>query len=209
MGLSMSTPSVRHPLLSVAPDKLRPTQLTVGKAEVAAKREEWRGLGKKKRKELLAAHWFPGILGPKGKVYIVDHHHLGLALLEEGVGSVPVLVQRDFSWLEPDVFWRTMEFSRWAHPYDAHGQRMAYETFPSSLSSLTDDPYRTLAARVRVAGGCAKDATPYAEFLWADFFRGQLKLSGGKVTAKVLQQALPLAHSHAAAYLPGWSGTIE
>jgi hypothetical protein len=200
---------VRHPLLTIAPAKLRPTQLTVGKAEVAAKRAEWKKLGKKKRKELLDSHWFPGVLGPKQHVYIVDHHHLGLALMEEGVKSVPVMIQRDFSWLEPEVFWRTMEFSRWAHPYDQHGTRTDYTAIPASLTDMADDPYRTLAARVRVAGGCAKDATPYAEFLWADFYRRHLKLPGGKVSAKVMQQALLLAHSHDTAYLPGWSGTIE
>ncbi|HWX65872.1 MAG TPA: ParB-like protein [Rhodanobacter sp.] len=200
---------VHHPLLSIAPAKLRPTQLTVGKAEVASKRAEWEKLGRKKRKELLEAHWFPGVLGPKQRVYIVDHHHLGLALLEEGVKSVPVMIQRDFSWLEPDVFWRTMEFSRWAHPYDQHGTRTDYTAIPSSLGDMADDPYRTLAARMRVAGGCAKDALPYAEFLWADFYRRRLKLPNGKISAKVLQEAVLLAHSHETAYLPGWSGTIE
>jgi Uncharacterized protein conserved in bacteria len=200
---------LHHPLLSVAPAKLRPTQLTVGKAEVASKRAEWEKLGRKKRKELIEAHWFPGVLGPKQRVYIVDHHHLGLALMEEGVKSVPVMIQRDFSWLEPAVFWRTMEFNRWAHPYDQHGNRNDYEAIPASLVDMVDDPYRTLAARVRVAGGCAKDATPYAEFLWADFYRRHLKLPGGKISAKVLQQALLFAHSHDTAYLPGWSGMIE
>ena len=200
---------LHHPLLSVAPAKLRPTQLTVGKAEVASKRAEWEKLGRKKRKELLEKHWFPGVLGPKQRVYIVDHHHLGLALLEERVKSVPVMIQRDFSWVEPAVFWRTMEFNRWAHPYDQHGNRNDYEAIPGSLVDMADDPYRTLAMRVRVAGGCAKDAVPYAEFLWADFYRHRLKLPGGRISAKVLQEAVLMAHSHDAAYLPGWSGMIE
>ena len=83
-----------HPLESVPPAELRPTQLTVGYAEVVAKRAEWKQLGRKKRRELLGRHWFPGVLGPKGHCYIVDHHHLGLALLEEGVDRVPVMVLR-------------------------------------------------------------------------------------------------------------------
>lgn len=200
--------AVHHPLLSVAPGALRPTQLTVGKAEVAIKRAEWETLGKNKRKRLLEAHCFPGVLGPKQQVYIVDHHHLGLALLEEGVKKVSVLIQRDFSWLAPAVFWRTMEFNRWAHPYDGQGRRSDYEAFPAKLSALIDDPYRSLAARVREAGGCAKDATPYAEFLWADFYRPRITLRGGSITNKALQQALSLAHTHEAGYLPGWSGAI-
>jgi len=197
-----------HPQLQIAPADLRPTQLTVGYAEVAAKRAEWEKLAKKKRKELLSGHWFPGVLGPGGKVYIVDHHHLGLALIEEKVDSVPVLVQRDFSWLEPAVFWRTMEFNRWAHPYDAHGHRADYDAFPAKLTDLADDPYRTLSARVREAGGYSKDATPYAEFLWADFLRSRVKLKGEQPGKRALKQSLELAHMHEAAYLPGWSGPI-
>lgn len=200
---------LHHPLLYIALTKLRPTQVTVGKAEVAAKRAAWKKIGRKKRAELLQTHWFPGVLGPKQRVYIVDHHHLGLALMEESVKSVPVMVQRDFSWLEPDVFWRTMEFNRWAHPYDQHGHRVDYTVIPGSLGEMVDDPFRTLATRVRVAGGYAKDAMPYSEFLWADFYRRQLKLPAGKISAKVMQEALLLAHSHATAYLPGWTGTIE
>ncbi len=199
---------VRHPLLSIAPAKLRPTQMTVGKAEVAEKREQWEKLGKKKRKELLAEHWFPGVLGPKNQVYVVDHHHLGLALFEEGVKQVPVMIQRDFSWLEPAVFWHTMEFNRWAHPYNEHGQRQEYDAIPGNLKAMVDDPFRTLAARVRMAGGYSKDATPYSEFLWADFYRRHMKLKAGRITAKVVQDALLLAHSHDTAYLPGWSGVI-
>ena len=197
-----------HPQLQIVPADLRPTQLTVGYAEVAAKRAEWEKLAKKKRKELLSGHWFPGVLGPGGKVYIVDHHHLGLALIEEKVDSVPVLVQRDFSWLEPAVFWRTMEFNRWAHPYDAHGHRADYDAFPAKLTDLADDPYRTLSARVREAGGYSKDATPYAEFLWADFLRSRVKLKGEQPGKRALKQSLELAHMHEAAYLPGWSGPI-
>lgn len=202
-------PGVHHPLLSIAPEKLRPTQMTVGKAEVAEKRTQWEKLGKKKRKLMLAEHWFPGVLGPKNQVFIVDHHHLGLALLEEGVKHVPVMIQRDFSWLEPPVFWRTMEFNRWAHPYNEHGDRQAYDAIPRRLGEMADDPYRTLAARVRMAGGYSKDATPYSEFLWADFYRRHMTLKAGRVTAKQLQDALIFAHSHDTAYLPGWSGQIQ
>lgn len=199
-----------HPILAVAPERLHPTQMTVGRAEVAAKRAQWHALSKKKRKTLIASHWFPGVLGPQGAVYIVDHHHFGLAMLEEGVDAVPVIVQRDFSWLAPDTFWRTMEFNRWAHPYDERGRRREYAAIPAGLSELRDDPYRTLAARVREAGGCAKDTTPYAEFLWADFFRARLKSAPvGKGGDKLLQRALELAHARDAGYLPGWSGLIE
>jgi hypothetical protein len=85
-------------------EQLHPTQITVGKIEVACKREEWSKLGKKARKAALDSHWFPTILGPNGQHYIVDHHHFGLALIEEGVKEVPLLVLKDMSWLEPEIF---------------------------------------------------------------------------------------------------------
>lgn len=119
------------------------------------------------------------------------------------------MIQRDFSWLELPVFWHTMEFNRWAHPYDQHGQRQTYDAIPKTLKDMADDPFRTLAARVRLAGGYSKDATPYSEFLWADFFRRNMKLKNGNVTPKVLQDALLMAHAHDTAYLPGWSGQIQ
>lgn len=195
-----------YPQLQVAPADLHPTQLTVGYAEVTAKRAQWEQLARKKRRELLSQHWFPGVLGPQHKVYIIDRHHLGLALLEEKVESVPVMLQRDFSWLEPAVFWRTMEFNGWAHPYDKHGHRCSYDAFPARLTELADDPYRTLAGRVREAGGFAKDATPYAEFLWADYLRSQLPLKNAQPGKRALKNALALAHTFEASYLPGWSG---
>ncbi|HEY8683620.1 MAG TPA: ParB-like protein [Rhodanobacter sp.] len=198
-----------HPVLPVAPADLHPTQLTVGYAEVTAKRAEWEQLGKKKRRQLLERHWFPGVLGPKRDAYIVDHHHLGLALLEEGVQSVPVMVLRDFSYLSPTEFWRAMEFYHWAHPYDAANQRRDYSAFPRSLPELQNDPYRSLAARVQSAGGYAKDAIPYAEFMWAGFLRERLKLRKDETpSAKLVARAVTLAHSSEAGYLPGWSGEV-
>lgn len=198
---------LHHPLLLLDPAELRPTQLTVGYAEVAAKRAEWKRLGKKKRRQLLSEHWFPGVLGPKQHCYIVDHHHLGLALLEEGVSSVPVMVLRDFSWLAPKEFWRAMEFYHWAHPYDADNRRRGHTAFPRSLAELQNDPYRSLAARLQDAGGYAKDAIPYAEFMWAAFLRQHVRLRKDETpSAALLARALTLAHGRKAAYLPGWSG---
>lgn len=196
-----------HEFRWASPADLRPTQLTVGYAEVAAKRAEWAQLGKKNRRELLATHGFPAVLGPKQQCYIVDHHHLGLALLEEGVASVPVVLLRDFSYLPPEVFWRSMEFYHWAHPYDAHNRRRDYDDFPRSLTKLQNDPYRSLAARVQRGGGYAKDAIPYAEFMWAGFLREHLKLHKNETPSdQQVARAMTLAHGSEAAYLPGWSG---
>jgi hypothetical protein len=181
--------------------------MTVGRAEVAMKRREWDALGKKAREVELAQHWFPSVVGPKGRYYIVDHHHLGLALQEEGVQECSLIVLQDYSSLDTKRFWRVMEFHDWAHPYDAKGRRWDFEAIPKRLSDLQDDPYRSLAGFVRLAGGYAKDTTPYSEFLWADLFR--LKISQKlmqRSRAAAIKKAVKLARSEQASYLPGWTG---
>lgn len=191
-------------------NQLHPTQITVGKIEVAQKRMAWAGMGKKARAAALESHWFPSILGPDGKYFIVDHHHFGLALLEEGVTEVWLLVLKDLSWLEPPVFWNVMDHHQWAHPYDDRGARCDFDAVPAHLGFLRDDAYRSLAGAVRNGGGYAKDVTPFSEFLWADFFRGRMPLERIEQDfSKALSKGVRLARGRDARYLPGWSGLIE
>jgi hypothetical protein len=201
----MTRPRVQ--LQHVKLEKLRPTQLTVGKMEVALKRKEWAKLSKKARIEAIANHCFPAVLGPEQKFYIVDHHHFGLALIEEEVSRVSLLLLKDLSSLQPADFWRAMDHHHWAHPYDEKGVRRDFTSIPTHLTRLRDDPYRSLAGELRRAGGYAKDAEPFSEFLWADFFRPRISVSALKQNfAKQLRVALKLAHGEAAHYLPGWAG---
>lgn len=194
-------------LIEVDIASLRPTQITVGIAEVAKKRAEWHALGKKDRNKRLKQQWFPSVLGPKGRYYITDHHHLGLALLEEGIESAWVTVQRDYSWLDPDRFWRVMDFHQLTHPYDENGNRLEYSAIPKDITQLRNDPYRSLAGFVRVAGGYAKDSAPFTEFLWADFFRPQISVDLINQSPKqAVEQAVGLARGSEARYLPGWTG---
>ena len=44
-----------------------------------------------------------------------------------------------------------------------------------AVTDLVDDPFRSLAGELRLAGGYAKDTTPFSEFLWADFLRRRMK----------------------------------
>lgn len=188
---------------------LHPTQITVGKAEVALKREAWSHLNKKARSEALAQHWFPTIIGPEEKHYIVDHHHFGLALLEEEVNTVSLMVLKDLSDLAHSHFWLVMDHYQWVHPYDNTGARREFTAVPHHLGHLEDDPYRSLAGEVRRAGGFAKDVTPFSEFLWADFFRYRIPFPDGNTDlTAAIKKALKIAHSQDASYLPGWYGTI-
>jgi hypothetical protein len=202
----MST-ATHHHFVEARLLELHPTQITAGFAEVALKRREWAGLSKKNRKELLSSHWFPAVLGPRGRSYIVDHHHLGLALHEEAVERVKLMVLDDLSYLVPTIFWRVMEQRNWVHPFDAGGKRRPYSDIPARITDLADDPHRSLAGMLRSAGGFAKDAAPFAEFLWADYLRPHFTRAQIRKSLDVtLREAQGLARSPLARYLPGWSG---
>ncbi|RQH09961.1 ParB-like protein [Paraburkholderia dinghuensis] len=205
----MILPNTDLHLITVQLEELRPTQITVGYREVNAKRAHWTSLDKKGRAAAIDSHWFPAVLGPKERYYVVDHHHLGFAWLQEGVQSARVTVLKDLSWLEPTLFWRMMEHNQWVHPFDAAGKRCDFGDLPKQLTGLADDPYRSLAGELRTAGGFAKDTTPFSEFLWADYLR--LKVARTLVRKdfdKALAAALAHAHEPDARYLPGWSGVV-
>ena len=208
--------TVREPRLHmVAIDELRPTQMTVGLREVRAKQAEWKtaGAGEKGKnwqETFLGRHMVPVIQGPRDRFYVIDHHHLCRALLGDGQTDVEVTVIADLSRLEKEAFWVFMDNRAWLHPYDAEGKRRPWEDLPKRIADMADDPYRSLAGALRRAGGFAKDTTPFAEFLWADFFRRRIKPGRLKSHfAKALDEAMTLAKSRDADFLPGWCGPVD
>ncbi len=199
------------PVLHVLPiDEIRPTQMTLGLLEVVEKRKAWRAAKNKDRTKLLTEHVAPGVIGPKGWFYVVDHHHLIRALHEEAAPGVFVQILADFSKLDVEEFWTNLDHRQWAHPYDEAGRRTDFADMPKHIADLKDDPYRSLAGVVRRAGGFAKDLTPYVEFLWATFFR--LRIDHDDLIGEFedsVAHAVKLAHSGAAAHLPGWCGVKD
>lgn len=206
--------NIREPRLhTVAIKELRPTQMTVGMREVQAKRKAWarrcEEKGAEKGAEFLGSHMIPVILGPKDRMYVIDHHHLTRALIEEGQKSVVVTIIKNLAHLESESFWFVMDNRNWLHPFDDKGRRCPYSELPKSIKGLVDDPFRSLAGELRHIGGYAKDTTPFSEFLWADFLRR--KLSRKEVDAdfdSALEKALRFAKDEAADYLPGWCGAV-
>ena len=202
--------TVREPILKpVAITSLRPTQITVGMREVKAKRKRWREKEKDAAKggEFLGKHMIPVVLGPKERHYIIDHHHLARALHDEGVKNIVVTVVANLSKLEADAFWFVLDNRNWMHPFDDQGRRREYKDIPRSVSDLIDDPFRSLAGELRRAGGFAKDTTPFSEFLWADFLRRRIKRKEIENNFdRAIENALQLAKSEEANFLPGWCG---
>jgi hypothetical protein len=194
-----------HP---VAIKALRPTQITVGMREVEAKRRRWRELRKDKG-EFLGKHMIPVIRGPRDQYYVVDHHHLTLALHQEGIKDIAVTVVADLHKLDREAFWFYLDNRNWTHPFDEQGRRRDYKDLPKQITGLVDDPFRSLAGELRRSGGFAKDTTPFSEFLWADFLRRRIKRRLVNADfSSAMERALHLAKSAKADYLPGWCGAM-
>ena len=199
---------IREPRLTSVPiDSLQPTQITVGMREIRSKRKHWRTL--RHKAEFLGSHLIPVVEGPKGRYFVIDHHHLALALHEEGVTVIAVTVIANLAKLDKEAFWTYLDNRGWLHPYDERGRRCGYEALPKRIADLVDDPYRSLAGALRQAGGFAKDTTPFSEFLWADFLRRRIKRSRVEDNFSLaLEHALGMAKSEDANYLPGWCGPV-
>ncbi len=201
----------REPLLNPTPIlELRPTQITVGMNEVRLKQAAWRSQHGEKPAQFLGQHMIPAVLGPKRRHYITDHHHLALALHNEGVESVLVTVTADLSRLDEQAFWFFLDNTGLTHPYDADGVRQDYQDIPKNVKHLADDPYRSLAGELRRVGGYAKETVPFSEFLWADFLRRRIRRKLiARDFSKAAAAALVLAKEQEASYLPGWCGPAD
>src|SRR6202021_778728 len=139
-----------HP---VAISALRPTQITVGMREVKAKRKSWRDHPERKRADFLGKHLIPVIWGPKGEYYVIDHHHLTLALDHEVVNNIATTGVADLRRLPREAFWVFLDNRGWLHPFDQRGRRRSYEDLPRRIPGLVGDPFRSLAGELRQSGG--------------------------------------------------------
>ena len=110
-----------------------------GYAEVELKSSEWKKLKRKQRQQAIESRVSRGA-GPGRTYYIVDHHHLGIALIEQGIKEVWVTKLDDMSWLDGQTFWRTLEFRAWAHLYDHRGRRRPYTDMPTNSRSCRMTP---------------------------------------------------------------------
>jgi hypothetical protein len=184
--------------------KLRPTQITVGFAEAAARQAQLSTLSSKKLDDYLKSHAIPCVLGPREHLYLTDHHHLGVALTRMGQQTCYYEIVHDLSTVPEVKFIKVMQILELLFPHGPDGQTLPYIKIPKRLCDLQDDPYRSLAGFVRGRGGYAKVPVPYSEFRWADFFRERIQI--GDDFEPAIEQALELAVSAEARNLPGYVG---
>jgi hypothetical protein len=186
--------------------ELHPTQLTVGFIVVQDKRKHLASMSTSDQRAFMKDHPIPAVLGPQGRLYITDHHHLGRAAFDAGVASAFFSVEGDLSKCSVEAFWKEMNDNLWVHPLDENGVRHFYATIPESLNKLVDDVYRSLAGYVRDAKGFDKTPTAFAEFVWADFFRRNIPVETVRSDfASAVHAGISLAQSKFAKSIPGYN----
>lgn len=191
----------------VAIADLRPTQLTLGLAEVTARAAKIAKMAPKDRDAYIERKALPYVTGPSGRIYIVDHHHLARALWSLDIREA-MLGERlkDWSDLDEKPFWPKMEDAGYCWPIDADGNRRPYAAIPHHISELTDNPWRTLARQVR--GTAFEDLdTPFQEFIWGDYFRSFMSRRLIETDIGLAaEMAVKLAGLDEAQDLPGYKG---
>ena len=209
MNLTMSD-LVQENTKTVPIRDLTPTQVTVGMREVDIKRQRWRQKSSNGAVNYLNRHRLPVVLGPNARHYLIDRHHLTLALYDEGISELPVSIVANLSGYGFDEFWKTLEDHQWTHPFDDQGRRRPYDDMPTSVDALIDDPFRSLAGAIKRAGAYTKDKAPFSEFRWADFMRSRIPRElVEQHFGHALVLAMSLAESVEAAALPGWRRHTE
>lgn len=194
-----------HELVPLA--EIRPTQMAVGMRVVEQKRRkiERHVESARKLRRYLEKRPVPAVLGPGDDYYIIDHHHLSLALWQSAVDEVFVRIVGDLSDMPKREFLRAMSALGWLHTYDADGRKICPTRLPSRIDQLKADRYRDLAWSVREAGGFEKSYVPFSEFAWANYFR---RLIPSSLLARDFERAhhyaMRLANSPCAKHLPGY-----
>lgn len=202
------------PTCKVAVLDLHPTQLAVGMQQV---HEKMAKVAKKQQKgpealeKFLQGHPVPVVLGPGQKRYLIDHHHLCSALHKMGVESCYAGTVCDYSELSQEQFWVAMARRNYLWPHKPDGTAAdGHELpglLPQTVEGLADDPYRSLAALVRKAGGFNKSTKPFSEFIWANYLRPRVPMvlmAVPDVEAYVHKGISHAMHADAAA-LPGYT----
>jgi hypothetical protein len=199
-------PQLQPTLVKAKLKTVRPTQMTAGFGQIDVKVKSFKKMSAAERERKLDKLFAPGVVGPRGELFLIDHHHEAIAALRVGAKEIYLGVVADLSDVKERDFWIYLDHRSWVHCYDIDGDRRSFSEMPRRLGRIRDDPYRTLAANVRNKGGFAKSDLPFLEFLWANYFRNNI--SKGLLAEnpkEALKRALTLSKSQKAKSLPGFA----
>ncbi|ELR20486.1 uncharacterized protein ACA1_039640 [Acanthamoeba castellanii str. Neff] len=193
--------------------ELRPTQFTVGMLAVSHQTKKINKMaktcGEAKLIKYIGKKTVPVVVGPEQRFYMLDRHHAARALWDSEVDAalkvLHVQILADLSGLSEDEFWDKMKRNKCTY-LTKHGQDpLSPDLLPPNVGELSDDAYRSLAWAVKSRKGFKATSIPFAEFIWADFLREQLRkeLGGEEDIYAVVGEAIDTCHSACAAHLPG------
>ncbi|HHJ1571354.1 TPA: ParB-like protein, partial [Pseudomonas aeruginosa] len=185
---------------------LHPTQQNVGLLQVEDDQAKLAGKKPKALERYLRKKEIPVVIGPGGRFYLTDRHHLSSALWRlDPKQGVPVKVIGRLP--QASDFWEKMQENHWVWLHDARGAEIPPEALPNALAGLGDDPYRALAGYAEDENAFDKDRQSYfIEFHWARYFgeRMHWRPISRATLPDDLKQALRLACEPAARELPGY-----
>jgi hypothetical protein len=195
---------------------LHPTQFSTGQREIDYKRAKFDQMNRAEVTAYLKKKDVPVVIGPGGVPYLTDGHHTISALIAcvHPDKTVYGHILANWSALPAKDFWTRMQQQGYTFLRDNTGQLHNPAELPVSLSEMKPDPYRGLAWAVMLADGFREIKPPaifFQEFYWADFFRDKIKWddTDNAEFTRALEAAVQLAHSPAAAALPGYIATQE
>lgn len=191
---------------------LKPMQIPAGMIEVREKAKDLRDKKPKEADAWLKERSVPIIEDYKGRKRPVDHHHETRAAWEAAIENAYT-----HRYLDDELHALLKDLPREQFYAVARAMGLFYDRdqfgagphdpnhLPEDVRSLADDPYRSVAWQVRKRGGYDKSPVPFAEFQWAQHFRGRLKTYPTRADFETaVAEALKIAHDPAAQDLPGW-----
>lgn len=124
-----------------------------------------------------------GVIGPNGKIYLIDGHHstYSLYLLANQAnkcnyaGEVCVYIEDNKKDLIESQFVSYMKQQQYVWLKDKTGRNIEFSALPDKISKIGDDPYRSLIKLI-ADSKCnqnnpvidSSNNTPYLEFYWSN-----------------------------------------
>ncbi|MFL0746445.1 MAG: ParB-like protein [Prochlorococcus sp.] len=190
--------------------QLQPTQWCVGLAEVNSRQLDFNELSPKERLNYLKNKPVPLVRNGSGSLWMIDRHHRLRALLDlEQNATTYGYVIENFPTEDESESLRLLAERGWLYLYNGRGQGpLSPQDLPKSLLQLEDDPYRSLAWKLKKEGLLRPEPLiPYHEFRWGNWLRSRaLPPFSSKSLKPALPAARSLVRSNAASHLAGWIG---
>ena len=191
---------------------LKPMQIPAGMLEVQDKAKDLRAMKAKEVESWLKDRSVPILEDYKGRKRPVDHHHEARAAWEADQDEV--YTHRYF---DDEMHARIKALPREQYYAVTRAMGLFYDRdqfgagphdpnhLPEDVRSMADDPFRSVAWQVRKRGGYDKSSIPFAEFMWAQYFRERAKTYPTKADfEQAVLEAMKIVHDSAARDIPGW-----